>query len=69
VVEVEVEALEVTLTLKRWAVLWPEYVLCTLHILMFVKHKFGRDSVVGIAIRYGLDAPGIGFDSSTGRAV
>jgi hypothetical protein len=68
VVEAEVEVLEeVTLTLKRWAVLRPETVVYTFYILMFVKRKFGRDSVVGIAIRYGLDAPGIGFDSCTGR--
>jgi hypothetical protein len=70
VVEVEVEALEeVTLTLKRWAVLRPESVVYTVHNLMFLKRKFGRDSLVDITIRYGLDAPGIGFDSSTGREV
>lgn len=69
-VEVKVEALEEgTLTLKRLAVLRPESVAYTLHMLMFVKRKFGPDSVIGIAIRYELDAPGIGFDSSTDRAV
>ena len=69
VAEVEVEALEeVTFTLKRWAILRPEAVVYTSHILMFITHNFGRESAVGIATRYGLGAPGIGVNSS-GRAV
>jgi len=59
VVEVEAEALEKgTLTLKRWAVLRPESVVYTLHILMFVKRKSGPESVIGIAMSWTLRGSG-----------